>query len=123
MVEAVGAMSPNLRAGDRVAYCMVRAPMPKPPIFRPGPQSSCLPAISDEVTAAAALLKGLTARYLLKATYQVKSGETILFHSAAGGVGLIASQWARTSRRYRDRYRRVRRQRFRWRETMAVPMF
>jgi NADPH2:quinone reductase len=54
-----------------------------------------LPAgISDE-TAAAALLKGLTARYLLKATYPVKRGQTILLHSAAGGVGLIAGQWAK----------------------------
>jgi NADPH2:quinone reductase len=50
--------------------------------------------VSDEV-AAAAMLKGLTARYLLKATYPVKAGETILFHSAAGGVGLIACQWAK----------------------------
>ena len=54
-----------------------------------------LPAgVSDE-TAAAALLKGLTARYLLKATYPVKRGQTILLHSAAGGVGLIAGQWAK----------------------------
>jgi NADPH:quinone reductase len=41
------------------------------------------------------MLKGLTARYLLKATYPVKAGQTILFHSAAGGVGLIAAQWAK----------------------------
>ena len=50
--------------------------------------------ISDE-TAAASLLKGMTAQYLLKRTFSVKAGQTILFHSAAGGVGLIAGQWAK----------------------------
>jgi NADPH:quinone reductase len=50
--------------------------------------------VSDDV-AAAALLKGLTAQYLLKRTYPVKAGQTIVFHSAAGGVGLIAAQWAK----------------------------
>jgi NADPH2:quinone reductase len=50
--------------------------------------------ISDE-TAAAAMLKGMTAQYLLKRTYSVKAGQTILWHAAAGGVGLIAGQWAR----------------------------
>jgi len=54
-----------------------------------------LPAgIADE-TAAASLLKGMTAQYLLKRTYPVRPGETILFHAAAGGVGLIACQWAK----------------------------
>jgi NADPH2:quinone reductase len=50
--------------------------------------------ISDDI-AAAALLKGMTAQYLLKRTYAVQPGDTILFHSAAGGVGQIACQWAR----------------------------
>ena len=50
--------------------------------------------ISDE-TAAAMMLKGMTAQYLLRRTYRVQSGQTILFHAAAGGVGLIACQWAR----------------------------
>lgn len=50
--------------------------------------------VSDEV-AAASLLKGMTAQYLLKRTYPVQRGQTILFHSAAGGVGLIACQWAK----------------------------
>ena len=54
-----------------------------------------LPAsIADEV-AAAAMLKGMTAQYLLKRTFAVRRGQTILFHSAAGGVGLIAVQWAK----------------------------
>jgi len=61
----------------------------------PAWQAVKIPAgVSDE-TAAAAMLKGLTARYLLKATYPVKAGQTILLHSAAGGVGLIACQWAK----------------------------
>ncbi len=51
-------------------------------------------AISDE-TAAGMMLKGMTVRYLLRATYKVKRGETILLHAAAGGVGLILSQWAK----------------------------
>ena len=50
--------------------------------------------ISDE-QAAAMMLKGMTAQYLLRRTYRVQSGQTILFHAAAGGVGLIACQWAR----------------------------
>ncbi len=49
--------------------------------------------ISDE-QAAARMLKGMTAQYLIRQTYKVKEGDTILFHAAAGGVGLIASQWA-----------------------------
>jgi NADPH2:quinone reductase len=93
IVEAVGANVSNITRGDRVAYCMVRSAYAEAANI-PGWTAVKLPAaISDEV-AAAALLKGLTARYLLKATYQVKRGQTILFHSAAGGVGLIASQWA-----------------------------
>ena len=52
------------------------------------------PSISDE-TAAGMMLKGMTARYLLRATYVVKPGDTILLHAAAGGVGLIMSQWAK----------------------------
>ena len=52
-------------------------------------------AISDD-QAAAMMLKGMTARYLLRATFNVQPGDTILFHAAAGGVGLIAGQWAKS---------------------------
>ena len=55
-----------------------------------------LPADVDERLAAAAMLKGMTAQYLLRRTHRVERGETILLHSAAGGVGLIAAQWARS---------------------------
>jgi len=94
VVEDVGAKVTNVRQGDRVAYCMVRGSYAEAANI-PAWTAVKLPStISDEI-AAAVMLKGLTARYLLKATYQVKRGETILFHSAAGGVGLLACQWAR----------------------------
>ena len=54
-----------------------------------------IPDNIDDQTAAAAMLKGMTAHYLLRRCYQVREGDTILFHAAAGGVGLIACQWAR----------------------------
>jgi NADPH2:quinone reductase len=61
----------------------------------PANRLSKLPdTISDE-TAAAMMLKGMTVRYLLRETYKVKAGETILWHAVAGGVGLIAVQWAK----------------------------
>ncbi len=94
IVDAVGENVRSVKVGDRVAYCMVRASYAEAANI-PAWNAVKLPdAISDEV-AAASLLKGLTARYLLKATYPVKAGDTILFHSAAGGVGLIACQWAK----------------------------
>jgi NADPH:quinone reductase len=93
-IEAMGENVRTLKIGDRVAYCMVRGSYAEAANI-PAWQAVKVPAaISDEV-AAAALLKGLTARYLLKATYPVKAGQTILLHAAAGGVGLIASQWAK----------------------------
>jgi NADPH2:quinone reductase len=54
-----------------------------------------LPDEIDDRTAAAMMLKGMTAQYLLRQTIEVQPGDTILFHAAAGGVGLIACQWAR----------------------------
>jgi NADPH2:quinone reductase len=94
VVDAVGADVRNVKLGDRVAYCMIRGSYAEAANI-PGWMAVKLPPeISDE-TAAAALLKGLTARYLLKATYPVKAGQTIVFHSAAGGVGLIGCQWAK----------------------------
>ncbi|MGH7225437.1 MAG: quinone oxidoreductase family protein, partial [Gemmataceae bacterium] len=54
-----------------------------------------LPQAIDDKTAAAMMLKGLTVQYLIRQTYRVKSGDTILLHAAAGGVGLILSQWAK----------------------------
>jgi NADPH2:quinone reductase len=94
VVEAVGAHVRTHKVGDRVAYCMVRGSYAEAQNL-PAWQAVKLPANVSDETAAAAMLKGLTARYLLKATYPVKKGQTIVLHSAAGGVGLIASQWAK----------------------------
>src|SRR2546423_2154993 len=93
VVEAIGDKVTTHRVGDRIGYCMVRGSYAEAANIPAWTAVKLPPNISDEI-AAAALLKGLTARYLLKATYKVKPGETIVFHSAAGGVGLIASQWA-----------------------------
>jgi NADPH2:quinone reductase len=95
VVDALGEDVTGLSVGDRVGYCggpigayAEAANVPTDRLVR-------LPkSVSDEA-AAASLLKGMTAQYLLKRTYPVKKGETILFHSAAGGVGLIAGQWAK----------------------------
>jgi NADPH:quinone reductase len=95
VVEAVGDGVRQPAVGQRVAYA-------SPPMgayaerrLMPADRVVALPdGISDE-TAAAMMLKGMTAQYLLRRTYRVQSGQTILFHAAAGGVGLIACQWAR----------------------------
>jgi len=95
VVEAVGPGVKGFRKGDRIAYG--NGPIGAYSEARniPAVQVSKLPkSISDEV-AAAVMLKGMTVRYLLKSSYKVKRGETILLHAAAGGVGLIATQWAR----------------------------
>ena len=98
VVEAVGEGVTHLRPGDRAAYasqppgsyCEVRV-MP----------AQCVCKLPDDIsfeTGAAMMLKGLTAQYLLKKTLPVEglqSGDPVLFHAAAGGVGLIACQWAR----------------------------
>ena len=94
-VEAVGSAVSQLKVGDRVAYAT-------------GPLGACsevhvLPAqhlvkLPDSISfeqAAAMMLKGLTVQYLLRQTYAVQAGQTILWHAAAGGVGLFACQWAK----------------------------
>ncbi len=93
-VEALGADVATLKTGDRVAYAGTLGAYAEANNV-PADKLVKLPAgISDE-TAAAAMLKGMTAQYLLKRTYPVKAGQTILWHAAAGGVGLIAGQWAK----------------------------
>jgi NADPH:quinone reductase len=95
VVEAVGDDVSDLREGQRVAYA-------SPPIGayaeRRVMPADRLVALPDEVSdeqAAAMMLKGMTAQYLLRRTYRVQEGQTILFHAAAGGVGSIACQWAK----------------------------
>jgi NADPH2:quinone reductase len=95
VVEAVGPNVNEVRVGDRVAY--VGGPLGSYSEARVMPARVLvkLPDKIDEKTAAAAMLKGLTAEYLVNSTYAVKAGDTILLHAAAGGTGLILSQWAK----------------------------
>lgn len=95
VVEAVGSGVTDVAPGQRVAYAGgppgAYAEMRLIPAHRLVP----LPDDIDDRTAAAMMLQGMTVEYLLRRTYAVKRGETILFHAAAGGVGLIACQWAK----------------------------
>lgn len=95
VVEAIGEGVTGLAVGDRVAY--VTAPLGSYSEERlcPAEHAVPLPDGIDDRTAAAIMLKGMTAQYLLHQTRPVKAGETILFHAAAGGVGLLACQWAK----------------------------
>jgi NADPH2:quinone reductase len=94
VVEALGEGVTGFAKGDRVGYMGGATGAYAEANNVPGAKLVKLPAnISDEL-AAAALLKGITAQYLLRSTYRVTKGETILFHAAAGGVGQIACQWA-----------------------------
>jgi len=95
VVDAVGEGVSLLQPGDRVAYCSGPIGAYAEANNVPADRVVKLPsAVTDEV-AAATLLKGMTAQYLLRRTHAVKHGDTILFHAAAGGVGLIACQWAK----------------------------
>ena len=95
VVEAVGSGVGDLRPGMRVAYGS--APMGSYAEARlvPADRGVPLPEGIDDRTAAAMMLKGMTAHYLLQRTVQVKAGDAILLHAAAGGVGLILAQWAK----------------------------
>jgi NADPH2:quinone reductase len=94
VIEALGEGVTTLKKGDRVAYAGTLGAYAEANNV-PADKLVKLPeGVSDEV-AAAAMLKGMTAQYLLKRTYPVQRGQTIVFHSAVGGVGLIACQWAK----------------------------
>ena len=95
IVEAVGPNVAEVAVGDRVAYASPphgayaeRRRMVADRLVK-------LPDGIDDVTAAGMMLKGLTAQYLLRRTYRVRPGDTIVVHAAAGGMGLILCQWAR----------------------------
>jgi NADPH2:quinone reductase len=94
VVEAVGRGVKNLKEGDRVAYCGLIGAYTDSRVA-PADRLVKLPRWIDDKTAAAMMLKGMTAEYLIRRTYRVKKGETVVFHAAAGGVGLIACQWLR----------------------------
>ena len=92
IIEAVGSDVVNLHVGDRVAYAQANNAYATHRIL----DANLVVRIPEAITfdqAAAAMLKGLTVRYLLKDSFEVKSHHTVLFHAAAGGVGLIAGQW------------------------------
>ena len=94
VVESIGKGVDSLMIGDRVAYAMQIGAYAETRLIN----ADQLVKIPDEIndqTAAAMMLKGLTAHYLLFRTYPVKKGDTILVYAAAGGVGLILSQWAK----------------------------
>jgi NADPH2:quinone reductase len=95
VVEALGEGVQHLSRGDRVAYCGPPPGAYAEQRIMPADRLVKLPAGVDERTAAAAMLKGLTAWYLLRRSYPVKPGDVVLLHAAAGGVGLIAGQWGR----------------------------
>jgi NADPH:quinone reductase len=95
LIEAVGAGVSDFKIGDRVAYAS--SPIGSYAEVRLMPAERVV-KVPDNVTdqqAASMMLKGMTAQYLLRRTFKVNKGDTILFHAAAGGVGLIVSQWAR----------------------------
>ncbi len=93
VIDALGDGVTGLQTGDRIAYAA-------PPIgayaevrLMPADRVIKLPDEISDQTAAAMMLQGMTVEYLIRRTYTVKSGETVLFHAAAGGVGSIACQW------------------------------
>src|SRR5690606_1619348 len=95
IVEAVGSEVKHLKVGDRVAYGQSPLGAYAEAGNVPADRGVCSPDGVDFEQAAALMLKGLTVQYLFRQTYRLQEGETILFHAAAGGVGLIACQWAR----------------------------
>jgi NADPH2:quinone reductase len=95
VVEEVGSGVTDLKPGDRIAYGSSPLGAYSEERLIPADRLLKLPDSIDDKTAAAMMLKGLTAQYLIRQTYRIKAGETILLHAAAGGVGLILAQWAK----------------------------
>ena len=95
VVTAVGSDVTNVKVGDRVAYATGPIGAYATDRVISADRLVTVPAGVEDKTAAAMMLQGMTAQYLLRRTYKVKPGETILVHAAAGGVGLIMCQWAK----------------------------
>ncbi|WP_282342485.1 NADPH:quinone reductase [Pseudomonas sp. PS02288] len=95
-IEAVGAGVTHLKVGERVAYATGPLGAYSELHVLPAANVVRLPESISFEQAAAVILKGLTVQYLLRQTYPVKRGDIVLFHAAAGGVGSIACQWARS---------------------------
>jgi NADPH2:quinone reductase len=95
VVEAIGPAVRGIAVGDRLAYVSSQGGAYAQYRRMPADRVVAIPdGVSDRL-AAAAMLKGLTAQFLLRRTHRVKKGDTVVVHAAAGGVGLIAAQWAR----------------------------
>lgn len=95
VVTKVGSAVSGFKVGDRVVYAQATLGAYSQLHNVPEDKVAQLPDSISFEQAAASFLKGLTVQYLLRQTYQIKPGEIFLFHAAAGGVGLIASQWAK----------------------------
>ena len=93
VVEAVGPGVTHVKAGDRVAYAGGPPGAYSQERLVPAEKLVTIPEGVSDAEAAAMMLKGLTVQYLIRSVYRVQKGETVLFHAAAGGVGLIACQW------------------------------
>ena len=95
VIEAVGEGVVSFKPGDRVAYAGGPLGAYTEARLMPADRLVPLPSWIDDKQAAAMMLQGMTAQFLLRSCYAVQPGETILVHAAAGGVGLILCQWAR----------------------------
>jgi len=93
VVEAVGAGVSHVKPGDRVAYAGGPPGAYSEERIMPAEKLVKIPRGVSDDEAAAVMLKGLTVQMLIRRVYRVQKGETVLFHAAAGGVGLIACQW------------------------------
>jgi NADPH:quinone reductase len=95
VIEALGDDAGELRVGQRVGYAVAGPGAYADARVLPADRLIPLPDAIDDVTAAGSMLKGMTAEYLVRRTFPVKRGDTVLLHAAAGGVGLILAQWLR----------------------------
>jgi len=95
VVEAVGEGVTDIRPGDRVGYLLGPQGAYADVRVMPAEVLIKLPDGVSDRTASALMMKGMTAQYLFRQVFPLKGGETILYHAAAGGVGLVACQWAR----------------------------
>ena len=95
VVEAVGQGVTDIQVGDRVGYLIGPQGAYSQVRVMPAEVLISLPDGISDRSAATLMMKGMTAQYLFRQVYPLKGGETILYHAAAGGVGLIACQWAK----------------------------
>lgn len=95
VVEAVGAGVKGFKPGDRIAYAAMPPGAYAEKRLVPASHMVKLPKEIPDKTAAAIMLQGMTAQYLLKQTYKAKRGDWVLVHAAAGGMGLLLCQWAK----------------------------